>query len=297
MVRIISNLRKYKSIELDHKDFMIAHCEFTVEFHKMFIEEIIAEVFLLTTEKAKTNLKPEILEFYVKMLIYYDIYKIIINYDYARDYIQKKYSFSCDECSNKSYVVNNLEAQLSNFKQNANMKWLPKMIEYNSHKRIKQILDNIKSGKIDGSLLPIGYAFNQVPRFFHSVSGWIDAVDYNKDCITYKENDVIIGFIAKSETGFNSIFKIRSPVHKQSAENKNADSRLIERGVNCSYKSKTELINILKNLGIDNTDNIKSSNELCETMHARLIYLELVERSNPTSNIKYFYNFWECQPI
>ena len=53
---------------------------------------------------------------------------------------------------------------------------------------------------------------------------------------------------------------------------------------------------ILDKLGAGDVSNLNRT-ELCETLLNRLLYLELMERSNPTSTIKYLYDYWECQPI
>ena len=57
----------------------------------------------------------------------------------------------------------------------------------------------------------------------------------------WKENNIIIGYDVKSETGIYIRFKIRSPIH---TIKKFKDTRKIEKGSTCNSKSKNFLLDI-----------------------------------------------------
>lgn len=237
------------------------------------------------------------------MLFYYSLFEVIIFYNAAQEYIRENYDFECQECKSKGAILKSMEISISSLE----CKWCPKNIQESIYKKMDATMKLIKAAgvggkpgraahpadlKVDGNLLPVGYSINKVPRFFHITKGWYDAADYARHCKTFRENDVIIGYYSKSKSGLRVSFKVRKPVHQQ-VETK--DTRKIEKGTNCASKSKTELVEILERLDTKISDNM-SINELCKTLNYRLIQLEIIERKNPNSNIKYFYHYWECQP-
>jgi hypothetical protein len=162
--------------------------------------------------------------------------------------------------------------------------------------KVRIINDSIKRKLKIGSVLPIGYSISTIPRFYNNAKGWFDAAGYGGDCVVYKENDVIIGFYYKEIGGLTTKFKIRKPIHKQYSKDEEIDMRKVERGTTCDTKSKEYLIEVLEKIGVNNVNELNRI-ELCDTLVKRLLYLELTERSNPASNIKYLYDYWECQPI
>lgn len=179
-------------------------------------------------------------------------------------------------------------------------KWYPDDVRETIHDKIAKTIKIINSAKtnknkiqVDGNLLPIGYSMNKVPRFFHITKGWYDAADYSRHCKTFRENDIIIGYYSKSKSGLRVSFKVRKPAHQQTNIK---DTRKLEKGTNCASKSKSELIDILEKLGTKISESMSIS-DLCRTLNYRLINLEIAERRNPDSNLKYFYHYWECQPI
>jgi hypothetical protein len=102
------------------------------------------------------------------------------------------------------------------------------------------------------------------------------------------ENPIIIGYQVKSKTGIHVRFKLRKPIQQIKIYK---DARLIEKGSICSTRSKKNLLHICKQLNIK-IDEKKSIHVICREIKARLLYLELVERSKGTS-IKFFYSHFE----
>ncbi len=261
----------------------------------------------------------ERLIFYCHMLHYYSVHEVIIFFNMAQQYIRETYEFDCAECKTKTSILNTMEFSISNVKckgcpnvvNSSLMQNINSLIQLvlgpnraktsfsrtqitNSYDKKSKSSKSSKSGSsIDGNILPIGYFMQKVPRFYHPVKGWYDAADYTRGCRNFLENDVIIGYYQKSTTGLRVLFKIRRPIHKQ--DNK-GDSRKSEKGTACASKSKSELHELLDALGTKVTEDL-SIGDLCQMLKYRLLYLEILERRNPQSNIKYFYQYWECQPI
>lgn len=275
------------------KGIINAICDYTVDFHIAFIEEIIHIIFTLLTEK-KTNLddhkiSDNMLKFYIKMLYYYDLFDIIMFYNNSRDYIRKTYELKCEKCTNKNAIQMSIEHTLSH----SSCKWCPDVVKISYYQNIENLYNSIQSkGPINGDILPIGYFIDQSPKFYHPNKGWYPAAEYSRGNDKFQENDIIIGFHQKSKTGLRIKFKIRQPIHKQ---NMSSDTRKLEKGTFCVTKSKGELLEILQKLGLE-IDSKANTAIICEEIRARLMYLEIQERKKGTS-IKYFYQYWETQPI
>ena len=154
-----------------------------------------------------------------------------------------------------------------------------------------------KSGKIPAFLLPVGHFILDMPRFFDvslEKTTWIDVPSYiDKIKKSWIENDLIIGYDSKSKTGVHVRFKLRSPIQdiKQFK-----DTRKIEKGSICSSKSKTYLLYIIKELKINLPKKINIST-LCNCIRSKLIYNEIKERKTKGSLKKWFYGYYEKQPI
>jgi hypothetical protein len=125
--------------------------------------------------------------------------------------------------------------------------------------------------------------------------------------ITFRENDTMIGYFESSDNF--SKFKLRRPMQiireaiKHNVEERKSkhegpttrpimgDTRLIERGLVCDTKSKTELLHLIAALGVSTSrlseDDMRVK-RLCEIIKARMIELEQIERGRKSSK-KYIY--------
>lgn len=127
------------------------------------------------------------------------------------------------------------------------------------------------------------------------------------------ENDYIIGF-SEIGVGGRLIFKIRRSITsygavlkgKSRGQGGQIDLRILDRGINCIYKSKEELVKIAKGLNISIADvegfvskmqkgaKIKIKH-LCFAVRDKLLRLEMSERKKGT-NKKWFYLWWDKVP-
>ena len=262
-------------------------CKFTVDFHKTFIEEAIKYVIHRLNGDIKEPSEYEL--FFTKMIMYYDMMDIIITYDTARDYVRETYNFLFKKKpkTDKPEVL-----RLSKMLSHIVCEWCPPETVNKYFHDLVVFRQSIKTGTPSTSVLPIGYTLSTTPRFYHPEKGWYDATDYIKDNTKYVENDYIIGYRMKTQTGLYTRFKLRPPVQKQIYK---ADGRHIERGFICTLKQKDEVIDIVKKLKIpyDADMNVAS---ICDAIKSKLMYLELLERKKG-SNVRYFYDSWEQQPI
>ena len=288
-------IRRYEGYNIGDVSILDSVCDYSVDFQRKFIEEVIFTIHTIMTDPKKINISPKIIDFYVKMLVVYDIKRIILFYDTTRKHIQELYNFKCDECNTNKPLVN-IISNIVNENTRGFMHKTPINVGMTSTDKVRLINDSIKRKLKIGSVLPIGYSISTIPRFYNNAKGWFDAAGYGGDCVVYKENDIIIGFYYKEIGGLTTKFKIRKPIHKQYSKDEEIDMRKVERGTTCDTKSKEYLIEVLEKLGVNNVNELNRI-ELCDTLVKRLLYLELTERSNPASNIKYLYDYWECQPI
>uniref|UniRef100_A0A6C0BCS3 Helicase ATP-binding domain-containing protein n=1 Tax=viral metagenome TaxID=1070528 RepID=A0A6C0BCS3_9ZZZZ len=288
-------IRRYEEYKVDDIGILDSVCDYSIDFQRKFIEEIIFTIYTIMTEPKKINIPANILDFYIKMIVVYDIKRIILFYDTTRKHIQELYNFTCDECNSNAPIINIISNIITEHPQGFIHK-TPTKVGITSTDKVRIIKDSIKKKLKIGFVLPIGYSTSTIPRFYNSTKGWFDASGYGGNCIVYKENDIVIGFYYKEISGLSTKFKIRAPVQKQYGTKGEVDMRKVERGTNCDTKSKEYLVDILDKLGAGDVSNLNRT-ELCETLLNRLLYLELMERSNPTSTIKYLYDYWECQPI
>lgn len=266
-------------------NMMDAICEYTISFHISFIEEIIQYLFNKIINRTGQG---EMDAFYIKMLYYYDLHELILFYDTSKEYIRATYDFPCTNCTTVSSQIKSLESSLSH----SGCHWCPDVSKVSFYQSVEIMTNAINNKKsINGSIVPLGYFIDTTPRFYHPDKGWYDAADYAKSCTKYIENDILIGYHQKTKTGLHVRFKIRSPIDDKV---KLKDSRKIEKGSLCDTKSKTELISFTQKLGVS-LDIKMNTSDICEEIRARLIYLELSERKKK-SNIKYFYQYWECRP-
>jgi hypothetical protein len=130
---------------------------------------------------------------------------------------------------------------------------------------------------------------------------------------SFVENDYIIGFTDVGIGGRLS-FKIRRSISsygdilkgKSRGQGGQIDLRILDRGINCIYKSKEELLKIAKHLSITIDDILSVFNKnkgnkkvkikhLCFAIRDKLLRLEMKERHKGSSK-KWFYLWWDKVP-
>jgi len=180
-------------------------------------------------------------------------------------------------------------------------------------KKYKDVARLVGDGLVEkADPLFIGYMAKKSVRVFNLVDSWIDVnkISLNKQS-SYKENDIIIGYIEPRDDIVN--FKLRAPIHKikerisvgmskrsHLAEVNVAgmDTRTIEKGIVCGSKSKLELVNIITSLGAD-IEEIKRRGvkiyKLCYAIRHNILTRELKNRKAGTRE-KWLYFWWDDMP-
>lgn len=144
--------------------------------------------------------------------------------------------------------------------------------------------------KVSALYLPVGHYLSKYPRIYiPDKQVFVEDPSYSQSDETFIENDFIIGFDERSETGVHIRFKLREPAHKMK---KAKDKRTAARGVVCKSKSKTQLREIAKKLDILLDDESPNVDDFCDLIRSKLIRLELKERIKK-SKLKYFYFHYE----
>ena len=313
---------KWANIHIN--DLELAVCDFGIDFHIKFIEEIIEYIFnVWTNNKIK---KHNMHNFYFKMLNYYNMRKIILwgnNLKESTFIKYSKYMFM------SSIVLKNIKSKkeqtdlnIKEFRQrNQNLsssgmlnmlkssinqsdnKWastgMKSQFDINLQKSLdlfngvyKKKLTSDKITKIDSALVPVGHFLTKPPRFYIPELKWYDNPEYLQNEIKFKENNIIIGYDERSPTGIHIRFKLRNSINNIK---KFKDNRLMEKGAVCSTKSKIYLKDIANKIGIKFTKDKFNVDILCSDIRTRLIYLELKERIAKT-DIKWFYFIYETRP-
>lgn len=286
----------YEKIEIENMSNAI--CMFGIDFHIIFIEECIEYIvgFMIRSKTVKSDFHL----FYFKMLYYYDILDLILFADSVKEYIYNQYVdyiFDQDEQDDKNKNekidrdcrnnVNFLTRQITK----SNCTWCPYNVKNAYNSSVKLVLKKIsesKNEKIISSLFPVGHCLRKTPYFYHPVKKWFMSQEYLIDNTEWVENPIIIGYNTKTKTGIYTKFKLRNPVNEKKTY---TDHRQIEKGALCSSKNRNYLEDICEKLEIEFKDN-ESVIEICELIKNKLIYLEILERTNGT-NIKFFYNHYE----
>lgn len=157
---------------------------------------------------------------------------------------------------------------------------------------------------------PMGYVDTRSVRLYDPIEKkWLEVnkISMNRQ-LNYKENEIIVGVFETAEDYCK--FKLRKSVlqitedvkkHKIGLKSDGAhrttlgDTRLIERGIVCSTKSKYELLKIIANLGISVAKLDKTEvriRHLCSIIKKKLIESEIRERKKD-SRYKYIYSWWD----
>jgi hypothetical protein len=264
--------QKFHSIEIfDTVNTIQLVCQNDIEFQRLTIEYCIQ--YVVDRRYNKVNKSPDE-DFIIKCIEVYDYYSLILFFTSSKISIQDQYNIKKDNI-----------LPYNNLLRKDILKFVKKNIKSPVSDAIKQMID----GKIDD--LPIGHGLDKVPRFYHPDKGWFDVPDYSMDTKNWKENDIIIGYNYRNEGDIVEVLKLRPPIQSQK---KSTDARKLERGSLCVTYPKDKLIDISKKLGINVIqDNTKS---ICEVIKLNLLEKEYMERKSNT-DIKYFYFYWETQPI
>ncbi len=281
--------------------------EYDYDFHLHFIEEII-EYFINLSLRINTEYD-QYHELYIKMLYFYNKFNIIIfankldkdSYSYYEKYIiqtnEKTYTSSdsdylkVDDDFNYNNLISSVEEEYKNTSNDNLQFYIYHKVKKIINKQLQSIITK-KSKKIYDYILPVGHIFTKNIKIYNpEYKKWIVKTNYNKIVSKFKDNKQIIGYLEKDKTGFDISFKIRL---NNNTINKDidGDKRKTIHGSICNHVEKESLNNILKILNIKYEGKQRKTN-ICNTIKLELIKLELQERKNPKSNIRYFYFYWE----
>lgn len=217
-------INKYQKININNLVNIIY--EFDSKFHLQLIEEIIEYFFnLYTNPKYETNLYHD---FYLKLLYFYNKFNIIIFANKLDKDLKELYSkfiiptnlvnFTISSDANDNYNYTNLinsltsesESSDPNNQQN-NEELTFKFYNKAVNETNDFLLSKNKKLKIFDYLLPIGHIYETKFKFYHPSKYWFNKLDYNSLKINYVENKQIIGYLEKSNSGFEITFKLREP--------------------------------------------------------------------------------------
>jgi transcription initiation factor TFIIIB Brf1 subunit/transcription initiation factor TFIIB len=301
-----------KWMNVDVRNLELSICDYGTTFHKKFAEECIEYVFNIWTNPTQRKLSSHI--FYIKMLYYYDMRKVIIWAHTVSDKIFARYKqwaipvvehIKNEESKSPKTKLNVSVGFLNLLKTSINhdnLAWVSTGMVNDFNKKIKESLElfdgsvrkRTSKTKVDANYLPVGHFIGNMPRFYDPEKKlWIDDISYLEKTTQYKENSIIIGYDDKTKTSINVKFKMRNPIQNIKQYK---DSRQIEKGSICLTKSKSYLRGIAKQLGLPESEYSRTNvNDLCMKIRTRLIYYELKARLS-SSDIKYFYFLHEIKP-
>jgi superfamily II DNA or RNA helicase len=297
-------IQKYKDMELTEMDTAI--CDYGSEFHKLLLEDCIEFIYNFWTGGRNRS---EYMEFYFKMLYYYDLIGIIFWANSLKTNIKNRYREYISQSKSVVSLSKGIEDEevidsssdeedfnkdvIKILKSTINQKWCPEPEEKKFSNILASTLELAKNPKVvpkvvPGNMLPVGHFMSQLPRFYYK-GKWEDVSDYvygiKRDWV---ENNIIIGYDEKSATGSHIRFKLRSPLDKSKHIK---DNRQIERGSVCASKPKPYLIDICNKLKILLPKKINVT-ILCTSIRRKLIMNEIQERKKD-SKIKWFYYYFE----
>lgn len=290
--------RKWENRSIENMQETI--CEYGSFFHIKFLEECIVYIFNVWTKPNQKKSKWH--EFYFKMLYYYDLMGLVLWASTAKNYVAKRYSKyiytpkqieplpTNDKSQKESGLINLLKSSIN---KSSNI-WANHNLRNEFQKQLDQSLNIFKTNKknlkkVSSNLLPIGHTITKIPKTY--LNKWQDEPNYTTPADYYIENDLIIGYDERSDTGVLIRFKIRNPI--QSIK-QFQDSRMIERGSVCKSKSKKYLKDIAAKLNIKIPTKI-NVDQLCKEIKSNLMRKELMERTKGTKK-KWFYFHYESRP-
>jgi hypothetical protein len=171
--------------------------------------------------------------------------------------------------------------------------------------------------------VPIGYMSAKSVRLYDPVGAeWFEVskASLNRH-VTFKENDIIVGYFEDAVDHMK--FKLRKPVqliredirkdivarqHKTESEYilstksrsraVTGDTRLVERGIVCSTKTKHTLLRILASLGVSVSKLSRTQmriRPLCWLIKMKLLENEIKERQRDSKH-KWLYSWFDQQP-
>lgn len=143
---------------------------------------------------------------------------------------------------------------------------------------------------------PVGFLTQKSVRLYDSPA-WIEVSKTSMNKRTqFVENDVIVGYFDQGADG-KMKFKLRKPI-QQLRKEMGKDTRTIERGIVCATKSKDDLVDIAKKLGIDAKKMQREDyriKTLCDLIKGKLLEMEMKHRQRD-DKYKVFYLWNEHQP-
>ncbi len=292
-------IKKYSNVKLDNMFDIIIEYDF--DFHLEMIEELIEYFFnLYTNAEYAKNVNHD---FYINLLYFYNKFNIIIfanNLDSELNELYGKYTISTknltftvsDDTLNEemNYNYNNLVNSLENEYENLKSK---NTLQFSYYKKAIAESNNFLSNKnkrlkVFDYLLCVGHIFNKEFRFYNPKGFWFNKLKYSKINLKFKDNENIIGYLEKTNIGFDINFKLKI----NNSVKKMKDRRKEISGLNCLNIDKPDLYNICKKLKIDISKIKNRKTTICDLIKFELIRLELEERKK-NSNIRYFYFYWE----
>lgn len=143
---------------------------------------------------------------------------------------------------------------------------------------------------------PGGYIANDYIKVYDPIE--MQWLEYSKsivgDCRRFDENDVIVGYMDKVDSG-EIKFKIRPPTQNV-ASHKSIDLRGVRKWSACDTRPRGELEEIILKLKIMNTDKIQQCavDDLCEAIKKKLLGNE--KESRQRNGKRWFYLFNESPP-
>lgn len=289
-------INKYSNVKIDNMFNIIVEYDF--DFHLEMIEELIEYFFNLYTNIE--YVKSINHDLYMNLLYFYNKFNIIIfanNLDSELNDLYGKYTistknltFTVSDDTDMNYNYNNLVTSLENEYDTLNNQNSLKFSHYKKAiNETNSFLSNKnKKLKVFDYLLPIGHIFNKVLKFYNPKGFWFNKLKYNKINLKFKDNDSIVGYLEKTNIGFDIIFKLKM----NNTNKKSKDQRTVQTGLNCLNIDKPDLYNICKKLKIDISKIKNRKGTICDLIKFELIRLELEERKK-NSNIRYFYFYWE----
>jgi hypothetical protein len=295
-------IEKFKNKSIAHMADAI--CIHGHDFHVLLIEEVILYIFNLWTNPKQIASK-EFNSFYFQMLYYYDAMGLIVWMNSAKNSALELYddynkTISIKKLDNTNSLLpkkydNTRRGELIHIIRSierSNCSWCPDTVKSRYNNAINMSKERFAAGAsltATDDMIPIGHFIDEAPRFYHPERNWFSLPEYIQDDGTWKENEIIIGFDTRSTGGLHIRFRMRNPRQKIKHHK---DSRLAERGIMCTSRSKPFLLTLLKKLGVKGTFSKSNTPTICSEIRARLMYLELLERAKG-SNIKWYYNQFE----